>query len=361
MIEYEYLPTDAHLIKRVTASKYTEFSCERVDSVPIDTPVIVAFGGELTNSDKSANSYAKMLDRLFKENGVSGIGIYSVIYDFGTSDSKLERINLFKKAGRKINYFDNAYVKVQKECMLKLMKEKEPVPNYIKKLFDILLLPRISDSNGKKLSLKEAKFRISKIKFYAHSHGATTVWQLGHFMHETLLRLGYDIKDVKEIEKNLLVIQHGPVAPLIKNNFNTISFSSAEDSLMNQYDKFSKYLYENSADIVPSFFNKPYRNIFVAGRLKIKSLQEHDHKGLLKEDSTDEFLTEDGKIIFSAERNALINGAKHSLQGGKMPSISELTSGNGVNFEELKANGSAIYKFMLKDFHQQNLIPEHQK
>ncbi len=361
MIEYAYLPTDAHLIKRIPASNYAEFSCERVDSVPVDIPVVVAFGGELTDSDRGANSYAKMLEIVFEENGISGINIYSVIYDFGTSDSKLERINLFKKAGRKINSFDNAYIKVQNERMLKLMQDKEPVPNYVKKLFDILLLPRISDSNGKKLSAKEAKFRIGKIKFYAHCHGAATIWQIGHLMHEKMLKLGYSIQEVKDVEQNLLVVQHSPIAPLDKNNFLTLSFASAEDTMMDHHNKMSEYIYDNSADVIPCFFKRPYGNIFVGGHLKVQKFQEHDHRGLLKDEGTDEFLTEDGKIIFTAERNALINGAKHSLQGGKMPNISELTSGNGVNFEELKANGDAFYKIMLKELRQQNPKHDYQK
>ena len=229
------------------------------------------------------------------------------------------------------------------------------------KLFNVLLLPRITDDAGRKISLIESKKRIRKIKFYAHCHGATTIFQLGNLMHEKMINLGYSLKEINEIEKNLLVIQHSPIAPLDRMNFNTLSFASADDTMMNQYDQFSEYIYENSADIIPSFFGAPYGNICMAGRLRVQEFQEHSDKGLLKADSTDDILTPEGQIIFAAERNALLNAAKHSIKGGPIPSINKIISGNGVNFKYLKANGDTIIKIMQKDLQIQNLVHDYQK
>lgn len=338
------LKTDAFLIKRIPSESVEDHGCIRVDNIPINEPAIVAFGGELTNSDRRANSYAKMLETLFKENNITKISIYSVVYSFKTHDTKAERNALFLKAKQKL-------IEIQ----------ENNTPNYVNTLFNILLYPRITNSLGKRLTIEEAIKRIRLIKFYAHCHGAATIWQMSNLMYEKMLYLGYKKTEIQKIQKNLLVIQHSPIAPMNSFKFTTLSFASAEDTMTNKNNTLSEYLYENSGDIVPSFFAEPYGNIFIAGKLKETSFQEHDHRGLLKTDEKYGALTQDGEIIFNAERNALINSANQSIQGGELPSIEKIVSGSGVDFKELKSNGDFLIKVMQKDLSQQILKPDYQK
>ena len=121
--------TDAFLIKRIPSESVEDHGCIRVDNIPINEPAIVAFGGELTNSDRRANSYAKMLETLFKENNITKISIYSVVYSFKTHDTKAERNALFLKAKQKLierfgpeNTMDKVY-----EYINSLIKSPVPI------------------------------------------------------------------------------------------------------------------------------------------------------------------------------------------------------------------------------------------
>lgn len=357
-----YKPSNANLIHRVPKSDTAPYGIVQTITVPTDVPVLVAFGGELTYADQFANSYASMLNTLMTENKITGVEIYSVVYEFGSRDAALERAELFRAAGRKISVPEHPTARATYERQLRDIKENEPVPNYVKKLFDILLRPRISDDAGHRLPMAESMARTGRIKFYAHCHGAAAIYQMGEMMHAEMLRLGYTPDEITRVQKNLLVVQHGPLGPLNKQRFTTLSFGSAEDTMMqNHKNQFAKWIYDNSPDIVPSFFGEPNGNVFVAGHLKVASFQEHDHKGLLKSDEEMWPLTDDGKIIFAAERNALINGARHSIRGGPMPGIAELVNGDGVNFEELRQNGNYIFNLMMSDLHLQNQERGHQK
>lgn len=358
-----YKISDAQIMKRVPKSNDNFYGSIIVDEIPIDIPAFVAFGGELTNTERGANSYASHLDALFEENDIKGINVYSVIYHFGDRDPKLERAEQFRIAGRKLNKEPiHPLLKYEQDLILNKMNEQEPVPNYVKKLFSILFLPRIADSNGLPLSVSDAISRIRKLKLYAHCHGAATIWQIANYMYKRMLEIGYSNQDIIKVQKEMIVIQHSPIAPLEKQKFSTISFASAEDTMMsNHKNLFADWFYENSFDIVPSYFGPKYGNIFVAGRLQAVPFKEHDYKGFLTADDTISPLTSDGEIIFKAERNALLRAANCAITGKAPKSVRALTDGDGVDFMQLKNNGEYIYKLMLNDLRQRNLKHGHQK
>lgn len=357
-----YKLSDANLVRRVPKSEDAPHGIVPADSIPVNTPCIVAFGGELTEKPQHANAYASALNKLMIENNIKDIDVYSVMYQFGSRDSKMERAELFRAAGRRISAPEHPITRAAYEKQLQEINKNEPVPNYISKLFDIILRPRFSDAAGDRLPTDEVLKRARKIKFYTHCHGAATVYQMANMMHDEMRRMGYLPRDIANIQKNILVIQHSPLGPLTNLRFTTLSFASAEDTMLqNHGNKFAQWIYDNSADIIPSFFEEPNGNIFVAGHLKEASFQEHDFRGLLKSDEDLWPLTEDGKIIFAAERNAIVNGARHSVHGGPLPSVSELVDGDGVDFEAMKHNGDFFFNFMLAELRQQNPKRGHQK
>lgn len=358
-----YVLSSAKIIKRIPKTEDNPFGCVVVDKIPIDRPSVVAFGGELANSEKAANAYAKQIQNLLYENNIRDVDIYSVVYNFGSGNAKLERAEQFRMAGRRLVKSDiNPMVKYEQDLTLKKMRQNEPISNYIKILFDILFLPRIADNNGKRIPTDEAISYMRKIKFYAHCQGAASLWQMANYMHDRMLELDYKPGDIKQVQKEVFVIQHSPVAPLTKQRFTTLSFASAEDTMMLDHNNlFADWMSENSADVIPSFFDKDLGNIFVAGHLQEIPFKEHSNTGLTSYEEFASPLTEDGQIIFSAERNAIVRAAQKAILGQPVKSIKEMTNGNGVNFEQLKANGDALYNVMLRDLRQQNLKRGYQK
>ena len=354
-----YIPSNARIIKRVPKTAQTPFSYIVVDSIPTNETVIVVFGGELSTSDRAANSSAKQIQNLLHENEIYDVNVYAVVYDFGSRNAKLERTDQFRMAGRRLA---KASLTDEQTSLLSEMRKNEPLPNYIKQLFDILILPRIRDKQGKRLPVEQAVRFIRKLRFYANCHGASSIWQMANYMYATLISLGYTKEEANKIQSEVLVIQHSPTAPLTKQKFTTLSFASAEDTMMQDHSNlFAKWLYENSADIVPCFFDKPAGNLFVAGHLQEQPFKEHLNSGLTEGERKISPLTSDGNVILNAERNAIIRAVKKSQQDQTINSVKELTDGDGVDFDELKENGERLYKIMLRDLRQQNLKHDYQK
>lgn len=350
-----YTLSNARIIKHVPINQTNATGAiPEVHRIPIDRPTFVTFGGELTCTDGGAKAYARMLYKVLLENGVPDLNLYSIAYNFGSWNAFLERNSLFWVAHRKLDMLS-----YNDDIKLARMTTAEPMPQYVTKLHDILLKPRFATPDGNRIPTDDAISYMRKIKFYAHCHGASTIMMMARKMRQDMERTGYTPNEISAIQKNLMVIQHNPIAPLENPAFTTFSFASADDTQMyNHNNLFSRYLLDNSENIVPSYFNTNGMHLFVAGQLKIRAGHEHDNCGMLRVDSCD--LTDDGKIIFGAERNAVVRAARDAIAGAEIPGA-EIVNGNGVDFNKMKENGDYIFKIMLNNLRQQNPKRDYQK
>ena len=328
----EYKPSDAHIVKAVPVSDDAPYGVKEVQAITPNRPSLVVFGGELTDCARHANHYVKQMHQILDEHNMSGVDVYSVYYDFGSRDSNLERRMLFRNAGRRLAKLDD------EEKIVLHMRETEATPKYIEKLYKILCEPLLAQN---------ATNNASKLRFYAHSHGAAAIYMLGKYMARQMQKNGFSATEINTIQKNIVAIQHGPIAPLENPNFMTLSFASASDTRMDMHNIFSKYVYLNAENLYPSYFNQCGMHLFVGGQLKNNFRGEHDNTGMLK--SEKELLTSDGEVILAAERNAIINSLKAAKNNQPTPTVSQMVSGNGVDFQEMKSNGEWFYQTMLND------------
>ena len=98
----EYKPSNAHIVKAVSVSDDAPYGVIEINQIVPSRPAIVIFGGELTDCAKHANHYIKQIQQILAEAKLSDIDVYSVYYDFGSRSSELERLNLFRQAGRRL-------------------------------------------------------------------------------------------------------------------------------------------------------------------------------------------------------------------------------------------------------------------
>lgn len=333
--------THAHIMHRVAKTDDNIYGAKPVSNIPINKTCIIAFGGENTRTIKDANYYASMLNQLVEFYNLNVVDVYSVYYDFEdkSSDRKTERQNAFIAARAKI--LNKQDVSIQ------------PVDTqYINDLYKIIIRPRIADKNGVKLPDKEALQNMRNCIFYTHCHGAVPVYTFQRMMYQDMHQLGYDTRAIHNIMKNLLVIQHAPVAPLEKSKFNTISFMSANDTYMNFYDKFSAYLADNNADLLPSYFAS--NNLFAVYGFTYQLIDEHQITGLVPTKNQD-MLTPDGAIIMAAERNTIINGINAAKHSAPVPAIRDLIAPANKSdtvrpdFKTLSENGEFFMRLMHHD------------
>lgn len=331
------------IIRKVDKTLENPHGMVRVREIDTRRPVVVIFGGGLTVAEKQANNYATYIRAALLENGLDDIGVYSIFYSFYTKDDSFyNRVNLFRKAGRKIELDEKDGANLAK------LGGKEYSPDMVKQLYDILILPRITNNFGNRIPAKSACRNIRKINIFLHCHGAVVASYLETVMTHEMKNLGYDANEIAEIQQNLLVIAHAPLAPLGKSAFTFLSFATAMDETVEHYNHFHDYAIAHAGDMKPGFFPEQLGNMFLAGKSKLAEDAEEEHavSGLTK--SADSLLTDDGRILYSAERNALINGVRNSTGKNPLPSVGELVSGPGVDFDELKKNGEEFYKTMLK-------------
>lgn len=345
-----YKPSDAFLIKAVPYSDAAPYAMTEVDAITPGVPCIIMFGGELTYCARFANHYIKQMRQTLTEGGVSGADMYSVYYDFGSRDAGLERAQLFRDAGHKIEKLNRnqEFAKNKTQHML----ETEPTPRYIEKLYKMLCEPILGTMpGGVRVDTATVRKNASLVRMYAHSHGAAAIRMLGDMMAARMAELGFTQSEIRDIQQQIVVIQHGPIVPLEHPRFTTLSFGSASDTRINTHNKFSEYVFDHAEDVYPSYFSQGGAHMFTAGQLKINIGSEHDDAGLVK--AEEKLLTPDGRIIFAAERNAIVNSVRAAIDGRDTPSVPDLASGNGVDFDALKNNGEWFYKVMLADIKNQ--------
>lgn len=323
----EYTPTKAFVMKEVPRDEQFEHGVAPTDTIEVGKPTLIVFGGDMTYKPQNANYYIKRMRKILDCGDVKDVNIYAAYYFFGLHDYKGYRATIFKAAGHKI-----------KHSLTTKQAKEVPTPDYIQDLFEMLFLPLI-------VNKEKALENVSKVRIFAHSHGAMVARVLGDFMAAQMRKMGYAPDEIKKIQQNIVVIQHGPTTPLENPRFTTLSFGSAEDIMMDMHNRFSKYAYDNSIDMYPSYFSQGGARLFATYRLAHGVDGEHGIDGLTET----AYLTDDGKIIHAAERNAIVNSLRAAANNQPMPTVESLVSSPGVNFQEMKSNGEYFYGQMLRD------------
>ena len=332
------------VVKRVPKDAEHIYGIVDADNIPIDIPCIVAIGGGKSTTRRHANYYASALNKLFVAHNIDGVSIYSAYKSYVDTNRKDMRAKIFKIAQSLVpGHFD-------------ITNETE----YIRDLYQHIIFPRIVNHNGTYFSDAEAAKNLHLVILFTHCHGAAIVRVFQDMMLSDMLKYGYKKQAIPQIMKQLLVVQHAPLGPLTRSLFNTVSFMSANDPYVytNFDNAFAKYASVNSGDMLPSYFTAG--NLFAATALTTKNMtHEHDLVDFsLDIDSPD--LSPDGKIIITAERNTIINGAKSMNLPDLVPLsaqqlIAPISKDDKVkpNFNELKTNGDAFMAMMKNDIKQE--------
>ncbi|HNY25241.1 MAG TPA: hypothetical protein PKJ33_01685 [Alphaproteobacteria bacterium] len=336
----KYIPSEIKIIQSVPKTIDNIYGIKLVDSIPVIKTVLFILGGNKAESEKTANNYALRLSYLLKENDINDVNIYSTLYYFNSRNTEFDELNIFQKARRKISTL--------RECLnhdIKNTMENEPEPLFLNYLYNILIKPRIVGKKSEKIDLEKAIENVRKLVIFTHCYGSTVLKYLENFIGDKMSKIGYSKDDIKKIQENLLIIAHTPLSPLEHSKFTTVSFMSAMDEVLDHKNLFNKYIKNIDQNLKPSFFSGEKGNFFIVKKSKKDEGAEHFTSGIPKKE--EHLLTDDGKIIFTAERNALINGLKNSINGGPLPSIRELVSGGDFNFDTTEENGNLFYKNML--------------
>lgn len=332
---------NGQIVKRVLKDAEHKHGIVDAKTIPIDAPCIVAIGGGKTVSRRHANYYASLLNKLLGAYNITNVGIYSAYKSYIEPDRKGTRAKLFKIAQSLVpQHFDIT-----------------PDTEYIRDLYRHIILPRIVDDNDNRFADDVAAQNLGRVMIVTHCHGAAIVRAFQEMMPADMQKYGYDPRSIVKIMKHLLVIQHAPLAPLHRARFNILSFVSAGDPYVytNFDNAFTNYVATNSGDMLPSYFADG--NFLTASAFTTKNMTaEHDIMWLLP--TANDYLTPDGEIIITAERNAIVNGAKSLGNAEHTPLsaadlIAPISTHDKIkpDFDMLAQNGAAFMSLMRYDLH----------
>lgn len=314
-----------------------------VDQIDSDETAILFLGGNATNSDRSANGYLSSLEKLLQHHKIEeNVALYAAIYDFGEFDDKAVAFN-DNLARTKLMQDHHRSVKLNKQ-----LNEDTLHPRYVDDLFDKVLLNRISDKNGKRLSTDEACAKIRKLTIVAHCHGAYTFLKLEEKMQKKMQELGYSAEERAKIQHEMLCVAHAPYAPLGVSKSTMISFASAQDLEVRHYNNFEieiRAMSKNN-EVMLSYFPDKQGELFLTPSMG-EDVEEHNFLGYLPENQG---LSKEGLAIMALSGNTIVNGVKNSLSGEHLPPVKDLVCGTDEKyqklFDKLKDNGEKMWQEM---------------
>lgn len=327
--------------QRTAKTKETPLGWKIVDEIPFSETCVVYFGGDATDTDQAANGYAKVIEGEILPALDLQIPVYSIRYNFDTMNKNLSRKILAVKhraerdSAKRKEYLEEA-------------REEERNPHYIDELYQKIIAPRLTETDGKTpLSAEKAACNLRKITFIAHCHGAYTALKLEQKMQKEMLNLGYTAEESRLVQSQMLVIAHAPACPLGISRSQFVSFMSAiDDSPVNTpNNNFWGYIRHrnreerirwNKEDIArekgekpiiaerwfklqPCYFPPKQGNLFLIKRkyeyadpeLTYFQINPDEHNNISYRDRSQ---TKDGRLLMYFSRNVILNGIRNALQ-----------------------------------------------
>lgn len=126
---------------------------------------------------------------------------------------------------RDLQYTDDEISEVFQFVQNKLKQEHM---EHIDKLFNMVILPRISE-NEERLLITDALRRMRKITFVVHCYGAFVAKKLQEMAKSEMRKLGYSSAETNAVLNQMLIVAHAPSVRLYGQTNGFISFMSGFD------------------------------------------------------------------------------------------------------------------------------------
>lgn len=284
-----------------------------VSTVSKDGVSLVVLGGALTHSVNGAMWYmskvAPVLQPDFKD-----VALYCGYYQFNDVDPMLVKAHTFRMGGCRFP------LSKQQEEKLQNLLENEPEIGYIQDLYDAIMAPCLNASQ-----VSTAR-NLRRIVFYTDCHGSVTLWNMVNKAKADLKAKGWSDDVIAKTLKNIVAIQHEPTSPLANVLHTSYSFVSAADDVMDFHDTKSAQ-FMGKKDLSPTYMGADYSNLLVVGKLKHDNLSEHGFKDVFGSEINPN-LTENGRLLYRAQRNVLCNAISAAQNHQSIPSWSKAVSTN---------------------------------
>lgn len=208
---------------------------------------------------------------------------------------------------------------------------------YINDIFTNVMLPRISDNQGRtRLKLNDAVRRVRGLNIVAHCHGAYVALKIEEKTQLKMQELGYTSAEISKVLSQMLVVAHEPSIPMGVAKSRFISFMSANDSMLARPKNWiTQYVMSRHADeaddkidsdwLKPMFLSRKNGDVFVIhnaftpDELGLPRDEEHNSAHYVGVQNQTKF----GGLMALIAGNIIKNGIENSLanQTGRLKSL----------------------------------------
>lgn len=278
-----------------------------------------------------------------------------MFYAFGSRIPSHDRAQLFRKAGKRIIELEADNEK--RNAQISAVDKLEPQPIFIQILFDKIFKPRIVNQYGTRYEINTAIKHARNAIFFTHCQGASTMLMLQDKLQQNMKTAGYTQSEIDLFLKNIIVINHEPLGPIDQLKTTTVSFMYIHDAVLRNNGMFDDVLLENAGRIKPMFFKSKHTMVVPNVRDEIPDAETDEHSTFDLGDKNNYKLNEYGKILFAAERNAIVKSASAAILHAPIPT--NLISGRGVKVSELTNNAIDFMRITYQS--PQTLVHDYQK
>ncbi len=345
---------DALLVDDNRAERLVEMDKQSKDVLP-RTDISAAVYLTEKNLDVA---YRRKVLPLLIDNGLRGIMRISFAIDGDGEEIKSRLVAKIRHTMEVLNFPEITILSTLSIVLHNCNPYSDYVTSYSYDMFEKILLPRISNGNGRRIDLDTALRNVRKINILAQCHGGHVARIMEQHMNDAMVKLGYTVQEIKQIMNQVLVTAFAPSCSLGDSKFQFIGFMSAYDQIVDVPNNWV-YKYVNANRIAeqarfsggikdwewkfgPMFLPGKNGNVFIV-KQRFKYRNDVDGPNLIPnaehnnaryfpasvmEDNKAVDVTEDGELLAMLAHNVVINGIKNSLQQRDgfipLPPISEL-------------------------------------
>ena len=347
--------SSAQMIKVVPKSVNQDEFIRNPTVIPVSKPAFFILGGEETIDAYKARFYGRYIRTILNKNDVHGMDFYSVFYAFGSRIPSHDRAELFRAAGRNVVELEED--DERRAQQIATVDKFEPKPIFVQVLFDKILKPRIVNQYGRRYDINTAIQYARNVIFYTHCQGASTLLMLQNKLQEEMHKVGYAQNEIDMFLKNLIAINHEPLAPLTQIKMNAVSFMSVHDAVLHTNNMIDAIFLENPEKVTPMYLENTRTLVVPNVRDEMPDSKTDEHSTFDLGDKSTYKISSAGKILFAAERNALVKSATAAMERKPIPT--NLITGRGVKLSELTQNAN---DFIRSSYHSPQIqVRDYQK
>ncbi len=328
--------SSAQIIKMVPVSVNENEFIRNPVSIPVGKPSVFIFGGEETIDPYKARFYGRYISEILAQNKINNVDIYSVFYAFGSRVPSHDRAELFRAAGRFVQEIDSD--NEHRAQQIAAVDKFEPNPIFVQILFDKIFKPRIVNQYGRRYDINTAIQYARNAIIFTHCQGASTMLMLQHALQHAMHVAGYSPSEIDLFLKNIVTINHEPLGPIEQIKTTSVSFMSVYDAVLRDNGMFDGAILDNADNVKPMYFESKHMMVMPNVRDVTPDSETNEHSTFDLGAKNQYKLSAAGKILFAAERNALIKSLNAAIERKPIPT--NLVSGRGVTVSELTQNAS---------------------